>query len=35
MIIRDLSGYGLNAIRVTVGTPLQNDRFFELTRELI
>ncbi len=35
MIIRDLSGYGLNAIRVTVGTPSQNDRFFELTRELI
>ncbi len=35
MIVRDLSGYGLNAIRVTVGTPLQNDRFFELTRALI
>ncbi len=35
MIIRDLSGYGLNAIRVTVGKPSQNDRFFELTRLLI
>ena len=35
MIVRDLSGYGMNAIRVTVGTPKQNDRFFELTRELI
>jgi len=31
MIVRDLSGYGMNAIRVTVGTKKQNDRFFELT----
>ena len=35
MIVRDLSGYGMNAIRVTVGTTKQNDRFFELTSELI
>ena len=35
MIVRDLSGYGLNAIRVTVGTALQNNRFFELATELI
>ena len=35
MIVRDLSGYGMNAIRVTVGTKEQNDRFFELTSELI
>jgi len=35
MIVRDLSGYGLNAIRVTVGTPTQNDRFFELTSALL
>lgn len=35
MIVRDLSGYGLNAIRVTVGTPAQNDRFFELTSPLL
>jgi histidinol-phosphate aminotransferase len=35
MIVRDLSGYGLNAIRVTVGTPAENDRFFELTGELL
>jgi len=35
MIIRDLSGYGLNAIRVTVGTPAENDRFFELTKVLL
>jgi histidinol-phosphate aminotransferase len=35
MIVRDLSGYGMNAIRVTVGTPEQNSRFFELTSELL
>jgi histidinol-phosphate aminotransferase len=28
VIVRNLGGYGLNAIRVTVGTPEQNDRFF-------
>lgn len=35
MIVRDLSGYGMNAIRVTVGTQEQNSRFFELFLELI
>lgn len=35
MIVRNLSGYGMNAIRVTVGTKEQNSRFFELTKELI
>ncbi len=35
MIVRDLSGYGMNAIRVTVGTPEQNTRFFELASELM
>jgi len=35
MIIRNLSGYGMNAIRVTVGTPEQNSRFFELCTELL
>lgn len=35
MIVRDLSGYGMNAIRVTVGTAEQNSRFFELTSRLI
>lgn len=30
MIVRDLAGYGLNAIRVTIGTSEENDRFFEL-----
>jgi len=35
MIIRDLAGYGLNAIRVTVGTPEQNDRFFALAKQFL
>jgi histidinol-phosphate aminotransferase len=35
MIVRDLSGYKLNAIRVTVGTEEQNSRFFELIEDLV
>jgi histidinol-phosphate aminotransferase len=35
MIVRDLSGYGLNAIRVTIGTPKQNDIFFGLATQLL
>ncbi len=35
MIVRDLSGYGMNALRVTVGTKEQNSRFFQLMKELI
>ncbi|MCI4405852.1 MAG: histidinol-phosphate transaminase [Sulfuricurvum sp.] len=35
MIVRDLSSYGLNAIRITIGTTVQNDRFFELTDPLL
>ena len=35
MIVRNLSGYGMNAIRVTVGKKEQNNRFFELLSELI
>ncbi|MDD2781001.1 histidinol-phosphate transaminase [Sulfuricurvum sp.] len=35
MIVRDLSSYGLNAIRVTIGTSVQNDRFFELIDTLV
>ena len=30
MIVRDLSSYSMNAIRVTVGKVEQNDKFFEL-----
>ena len=29
IIVRDLSAYGMNALRVTIGTQKQNDRFFE------
>jgi len=35
MIVRDLKGYGLNAIRVTVGTEQQNNRFFELMQAIL
>jgi len=35
MIVRDLSGYDMNAIRVTVGTKEQNSRFFELTAKIL
>jgi len=35
MIVRDLSSYNMNAIRITVGTKEQNSRFFELMKELI
>jgi len=35
MIVRDLSGYGLNAIRVTIGTSSDNDRFFDLFKRLL
>ncbi len=35
MIVRDLAGYGLNAIRVTIGTAEQNTRFFELVEPLL
>jgi histidinol-phosphate aminotransferase len=34
IIVRDLSGYGLNAIRVTIGTATQNDRFFEIYEKI-
>lgn len=29
IIIRNLKSYGLNAVRITLGTPYQNERFFE------
>jgi len=35
IIIRDLKSYNLNAIRVTVGTKEQNDKFFEQFKKLI
>jgi len=33
VIVRNLASYGLNAIRITVGTQIQNDRFFTLFSE--
>lgn len=35
MIVRNLAGYGMNAIRVTVGKKEQNTLFFELIKELL
>ncbi len=35
IIVRDLSSYDLNAIRITVGTAQQNDRLFEELEKLI
>ena len=35
VIIRDLASYGMNAIRITVGTSSQNDIFFEKFREVL
>ena len=35
MIVRDLSGYGMNAIRVTIGTSEQNSKFFALVSEIL
>ena len=35
IIIRNLASYGMNAIRITVGTKVQNDLFFKHFSELI
>ncbi len=35
IIIRDLTGYGLNGVRITIGTPEQNDRFLNLFDEVL
>jgi len=34
IIVRDLSSYGMNAIRVTIGTPEQNSKFFDIYKTL-
>jgi len=34
VIIRNLASYGMNAIRVTIGTNSQNSRFFEMFRKV-
>ncbi len=35
IIIRDLTSYGVNGIRVTIGTPAQNDRFLEEFKKIV
>ncbi len=35
IIIRDLTSYGVNGIRVTIGTPEQNKRFLETFKEVL
>jgi len=35
VIVRDLASYGLNAIRITVGTAEQNDRLFAVLGEVL
>jgi histidinol-phosphate aminotransferase len=34
VIVRDLTSYGINGIRITIGTPAQNDKFFEKFTEV-
>ncbi|WP_169752577.1 histidinol-phosphate transaminase [Campylobacter mucosalis] len=35
IIVRDMQGYGLNAIRITIGTATQNDKLFEKLDEIL
>jgi histidinol-phosphate aminotransferase len=35
VIVRDLASYGMNAIRITIGTHKQNDRLFEELQKVI
>ena len=35
VIVRNLKGYGLNAIRITIGTKIENQRFFDAMQELL
>ena len=35
VIVRDLASYGLNALRITVGTSVQNDRLFAVMDEVL
>jgi histidinol-phosphate aminotransferase len=35
IIIRNLTSYGMNAIRITIGTKKQNDSFFKHFTEVI
>ena len=35
VIIRNLASYGMNAVRITIGTQAQNDIFFKHFSELV
>ncbi len=35
VIIRNLASYGMNAVRITIGTAEQNDRLFEVMRKVL
>ena len=35
VIVRDLTGYGVNAIRITIGTNAQNTKVFEVLNEVL
>jgi len=35
VIIRNLASYGMNAVRITIGTTKQNDRFFEMFKKVV
>ncbi|NEW61266.1 histidinol-phosphate transaminase [Sulfurovum sp. bin170] len=35
VIIRNLASYGMNAVRITIGTVKQNDRFFEMFKGVV
>lgn len=35
VIIRDLTSYGMNAVRITIGTEKQNDRLFEVLEKAL
>ncbi len=35
IIVRDLKGYGINAVRITIGKPEENLRFFEEMQQLL
>lgn len=34
IIVRDLASYGINSIRITIGTPTQNDRVLEVLNDI-
>jgi histidinol-phosphate aminotransferase len=35
IIVRNLKGYGLNAVRITIGKPEENSRFFEVFKDIL